>query len=112
MRSGPWTGRLCRLAPSSRSDCDTAVMAIATESPARSAIDQRYRLVSGWLDGVPEPLDPRPPLPGDAQVDVAIAGGDERVLSHCAMALAPCAGLDAEALQNAAARSVARLNAD
>jgi glycine/D-amino acid oxidase-like deaminating enzyme len=50
-------------------------MAIATESPTRSAIDQRYRQVSGWLDGVPEPLDPRAPLPGDAQVDVAIAGG-------------------------------------
>ena len=31
--------------------------------------------MSGWLDGVPEPLDPRPALPGDAQFDVAIAGG-------------------------------------
>ena len=50
-------------------------MATATESPARSAIDQRYRQVSGWLDGVPEPLDPRDSLPGDAQFDVAIAGG-------------------------------------
>ncbi|MGI9186865.1 MAG: NAD(P)/FAD-dependent oxidoreductase, partial [Gaiellales bacterium] len=50
-------------------------MAIATESPTRSAVDQRYRQVSGWLDGVPEPLDPRPSLPGDVQVDVAIAGG-------------------------------------
>ena len=50
-------------------------MAIATESTTRSAIDQRYRQVSGWLDGVPEPLDPRPALPGDAQFDVAIAGG-------------------------------------
>ena len=46
-------------------------MAVATHS----AIDQRYRRVSGWLDGVPESLDPRDPLPGDAQVDVAIAGG-------------------------------------
>ena len=46
-------------------------MAVAT----RSAIDQRYRRVSGWLDGVPESLDPRDPLPGDAQADVAIAGG-------------------------------------
>ena len=50
-------------------------MAIATESPTRSAIDQRYRQVSGWLDGVPESLDPRPALPGDAQFDIAIAGG-------------------------------------
>ncbi len=50
-------------------------MAVATPSPVRSAADARYRAVSGWLDGVPEPLDPRPPLPGDQQVDVAIAGG-------------------------------------
>ena len=50
-------------------------MAAVTESPTRSTIDQRYRQVSGWLDGVPEPLDPRAPLPGDLQVDVAIAGG-------------------------------------
>ena len=50
-------------------------MAVTADAPARSTIDQRYRAVSGWLDGVPEPLDPRPALPGDAQVDVAIAGG-------------------------------------
>ena len=52
-------------------------MAVATDSPTavRSAADQRYRRVSGWLDGVPEALDPRDPLPGDAQADVAIAGG-------------------------------------
>ncbi|MEI6626493.1 MAG: FAD-dependent oxidoreductase, partial [Thermoleophilia bacterium] len=46
-----------------------------TEAPTHSAADQRYRAVSGWLAGVPEPLDPRDPLPGDQQVDVAIAGG-------------------------------------
>ena len=52
-------------------------MATAVDAPAasRSAADARYRAVSGWLDGVPEALDPRDPLPGDRRVDVAIAGG-------------------------------------
>jgi len=35
----------------------------------------RYRSRSLWLEELPEPLAPRPPLTGDAQVDVAIVGG-------------------------------------
>ncbi len=50
-------------------------MATIMASPTRSALDQRYRSHSLWLDGLPEALDPRPALPGDSQVDVAIAGG-------------------------------------
>jgi glycine/D-amino acid oxidase-like deaminating enzyme len=34
----------------------------------------RYRERSLWLDGLPEPLMPRPSLPGDVDVDVAIVG--------------------------------------
>ena len=34
-----------------------------------------YRSRSLWLDGLPGPLDPRPPLSGDTQVDVAVVGG-------------------------------------
>lgn len=34
-----------------------------------------YRSLSLWLDDHPDPLDPRPPLAGDTQVDVAIVGG-------------------------------------
>ena len=34
-----------------------------------------YRSRSFWLDDLPDPLDPRPSLSGDVQVDVAIAGG-------------------------------------
>lgn len=59
-----------------------------------------------------EPLSVQRLMALGAVVDAAIAGGDERVLHHCATALAPCAGLDADALQSAAARSVERLNAD
>jgi glycine/D-amino acid oxidase-like deaminating enzyme len=33
-----------------------------------------YRSRSLWLDGVPDDLSPRPPLPGATSVDVAIAG--------------------------------------
>ncbi len=50
-------------------------MAVVSEPGIRSDTDRRYRARSGWLDGVPESLDPREPLPGDQQVDVAIAGG-------------------------------------
>jgi len=50
-------------------------MAITADRATGSALDQRYRARSGWLDGVPEPLDPRPSLPGDRSADVAIAGG-------------------------------------
>ena len=35
----------------------------------------RYRRLSFWHDTVPDPLEPGPPLPGDTDVDVAIAGG-------------------------------------
>lgn len=34
-----------------------------------------YRSLSLWLDDHPDPLDPRAPLAGDTQVDVAIVGG-------------------------------------
>ncbi|MEE8330649.1 MAG: FAD-binding oxidoreductase [Acidimicrobiia bacterium] len=34
-----------------------------------------YRDLSLWLDDYPGSLDPRPPLAGDTQVDVAIVGG-------------------------------------
>src|SRR2546423_15266421 len=33
-----------------------------------------YRSLSYWLDSVPGDLSPRDPLPGDLDVDVAIAG--------------------------------------
>jgi glycine/D-amino acid oxidase-like deaminating enzyme len=36
--------------------------------------DETYRSLSYWLDTVPGPLAPADPLPGDADVDVAIAG--------------------------------------
>jgi len=36
--------------------------------------DSRYRRASLWLDLIDEPLTPRPPLPGPADVDVAIVG--------------------------------------
>jgi len=38
------------------------------------SLDACYRSRSLWLDGVPEPLEPRPSLPGDLDVDVAIIG--------------------------------------
>ena len=34
-----------------------------------------YRSLSLWHDTYPGPLDPRPPLAGDTQVDIAIVGG-------------------------------------
>jgi glycine/D-amino acid oxidase-like deaminating enzyme len=33
-----------------------------------------YRGLSLWLENVAQPLDPRPPLPGDTTVDVAVVG--------------------------------------
>ena len=36
--------------------------------------ERRYRERSLWLDGLDEPLAPRPPLPGDVDVDVAVVG--------------------------------------
>ena len=38
------------------------------------SLDQNYRSRSLWLDGVPGSLEPRPSLPGDIDVDVAIIG--------------------------------------
>ena len=40
----------------------------------RMPADQTYRSLSFWLDTVPDSLDPGDPLPGDLDVDVAIAG--------------------------------------
>ncbi len=56
-----------------------------------------------------EPLSVQRLLALGAVVDAAIAGGNEVVLAHCSVALAPSAGLDPELLQEAAASSVARL---
>jgi glycine/D-amino acid oxidase-like deaminating enzyme len=39
-----------------------------------SALEARYRARSLWLDGLTEPLTPRPPLAGDRDCDVAIVG--------------------------------------
>lgn len=39
-----------------------------------SALEQRYRARSLWLDGLPGSLAPRPSLEGDATCDVAIVG--------------------------------------
>ncbi len=33
-----------------------------------------YRSLSYWHDTVPDPLEPRPPLPADLEVDVSIVG--------------------------------------
>jgi glycine/D-amino acid oxidase-like deaminating enzyme len=38
------------------------------------ALEARYRARSLWLDGLPGPLLPRPPLDGDTDCDVVIAG--------------------------------------
>lgn len=56
-----------------------------------------------------EPLSVQRLLALSAVVDAAIAGGNEKVLEKCSAALAPAAGLDAEALRDAAAISVARI---
>ena len=40
----------------------------------RMPADQTYRSLSLWLDTVPGSLVPGDPLPGDLDVDVAIAG--------------------------------------
>lgn len=39
-----------------------------------SALEQRYRARSLWLDGLPGSLEPRPPLPGDVDCGVVIVG--------------------------------------
>jgi glycine/D-amino acid oxidase-like deaminating enzyme len=38
------------------------------------SLDAYYRSRSLWLDGVPGSLEPRPSLPGDVEVDVAVIG--------------------------------------
>lgn len=45
-----------------------------TGPATRDAVDARYRSISFWHDTTPGSLAPRPSLPGDAQVDVAIVG--------------------------------------
>jgi glycine/D-amino acid oxidase-like deaminating enzyme len=39
-----------------------------------ASMESRYRARSLWLDGHPDPLTPRAPLPGDETCDVAIVG--------------------------------------
>lgn len=51
-----------------------ATTAAPTTSSASTADDARYRRESFWHDSVPGTLTRRAPLPGDAQVDVAIVG--------------------------------------
>ncbi|HSV71737.1 MAG TPA: HDOD domain-containing protein [Methylibium sp.] len=58
-----------------------------------------------------EPLSVQRLLALGAVVDAALAGGNEVVLAHCSVALAPGAGLDPELLQEAATSSVERLAA-
>ncbi len=41
---------------------------------SRSA-GERYRRLSLWWDGLPDPIGSRAPLPGDIDVDVAVVGG-------------------------------------
>jgi glycine/D-amino acid oxidase-like deaminating enzyme len=43
-------------------------------SPAAAHDESRYRRRSMWLDLIDEPLQPRAPLPGPVDVDVAIVG--------------------------------------
>jgi hypothetical protein len=56
-----------------------------------------------------EPLSVQRLMALAAVVDAALAGGNARVLERCSSALAPCAGLDADALQDAVSQSVSRL---
>jgi glycine/D-amino acid oxidase-like deaminating enzyme len=42
--------------------------------PPRDALERRYRARSLWLDGLAEPLIPRPSLPGGVECDVAVVG--------------------------------------
>ncbi len=44
----------------------------ATLSPSAG---DRYRRLSLWWDGLPDPIGVRAPLPGDLDVDVAVVGG-------------------------------------
>jgi glycine/D-amino acid oxidase-like deaminating enzyme len=37
--------------------------------------DASYRRLSFWLDSLPDPLEPRPALDGEAKFDIAIVGG-------------------------------------
>jgi glycine/D-amino acid oxidase-like deaminating enzyme len=41
---------------------------------SNGSLEARYRARSLWLDGMPGPLTPRPPLPGETSCDVAIVG--------------------------------------
>jgi glycine/D-amino acid oxidase-like deaminating enzyme len=46
---------------------------VTTERPTE-ALEAAYRRRSLWLDGIPEPLTPRPALASDLECDVAIVG--------------------------------------
>src|SRR4051812_16767556 len=57
--------------------CETLVLREVAREQLQdmgSADEARYRARSLWLDSVPEPLSPRPSLPGDLDCDVAIVG--------------------------------------
>jgi glycine/D-amino acid oxidase-like deaminating enzyme len=47
---------------------------MGTASGENLELEARYRARSLWLDGLTEPLTPRPSLPGDIDCDVAIIG--------------------------------------
>ena len=69
-------------AAASKIICDVARktrrrVAVQRHKPSSRHIDEgdsAYRRLSLWLDTVPGSLRPRPPLPGDFDVDVAIVG--------------------------------------
>src|SRR3954463_10398830 len=57
--------------------CETLVLREVAREQLQdmgSADEARYRARSLWLDSGPEPLTPRPSLPGDLDCDVAIVG--------------------------------------
>ena len=55
-------------------ECGTFPAVAIRETRDGTALEARYRARSLWLDGLPEPLAPRPSFAGDAEVDVAIVG--------------------------------------
>jgi len=67
-KAGGFTGISSRMPD--RGTCPPGGRATMERMPA----DQTYRSLSFWLDSVPGALAPGDPLPGDLDVDVAIAG--------------------------------------
>lgn len=45
------------------------------EAPLTPSSGERYRRLSLWWDGLPDPITVRQPLPGGLDVDVAVVGG-------------------------------------